>query len=139
MEAGFKPQGSFGIPENIRKQMEESSKARSAPKPEVKPPLESAPPPAEEKAAPSPSQKDQEDIRKLKKFWEEQLEIKITTKDMQDYLFKGRLIKDGVLVASYPEDEEGTKYADFRVTFQTHTPADLAERDELMAASMEIR
>ena len=139
MDAGFKSQGSFGIPEHVRKQIEEthrpkvpSTKVEAVPAVEEESTPES---PAAEPPKPSKEDEDQAAIKKSKKFWEGQLEIKLTAKDMTDYLFKGRLVKEGIFVASYPADDNyPPTYKDFRVTFQSHTPADLAEVDEHMAA-----
>lgn len=140
----FKPQGSFGIPEHLVKQMEEQRRVKVAPpkeEPEQHPKApEQAPAQIKLQEAPSEiapadkkEQEDQDAIRKAKKFWEDQLETTITTKDMQDYIFKGRMVKDGIFIAAIPDDKNPGKYHDFKVTFQSHTPSDLAEIDEKMA------
>jgi len=144
MEAS-RPQGSFGIPEHIRKQMEDSQRAKAAPKEAPAPPApepeKTAEPGVEAKsvdAAPVvDDNSDREKLQKTVQFWEEQLEVKITPRDVQDYIFKGRLVKDGIFIAAFHDDKDPEKFKDFKVTFQSHTPADLDEIDEKMAAYRE--
>jgi hypothetical protein len=148
MEAS-RPQGSFGIPEHIRKQMEDTQRAKAS-KDKEEPPQLPEPEEKSAKAAPVMEPKaakdsedtaseadDKEKLLKTIHFWEDQLEIKISPKDIQDYIFKGRLVKEGVFIAAYPDEKTPDSYKDFRVTFQSHTPADLSEIDEKMAAYRE--
>jgi len=141
MEAS-RPHGSFGIPDHIKRQMEEQHRPKAAPKeesptsqPEPEKPVEFKTG-DEPKATAKPAAIEDDDKEKLLKtvhFWEEQLDVKITSKDIQDYIFKGRLVKEGIFIAAFHEDKDSDKFKDFRVTFQSHTPADLAEIDEKMA------
>jgi hypothetical protein len=135
MEGVQRPQGSFGMPEHLKKQMEEHHRAKVNPPKEepaaatVAPPTPDAPETEEAKKA----RENQENMKKAKQFWEEQLEVRITSKDIQDYIFKGRLTKEEVYIASIPDDKDPEKFTDFKVTFQSHTPGDLSEIDEKMA------
>jgi hypothetical protein len=139
---GFKSRGSFGIPEPVMRQMEESRRQQKEEEAEAAPVQKASyPPPQGSPEAPpsppkeaTPEEKDQLELLKTKRFWEEQLEVTLTPKDIRDYIFKGRLIKDGVFVASIPDEKDPEKCVDFKVTFQSDTPADSAEIDEKMAA-----
>jgi len=140
---GFKSRGSFGIPEQVIRQMEEARRQKkeeeaevapvqksSYPPPQAAPEASSTPPPVKELSV---DESDQKEILKAKRFWEDQLEISLTPKDIRDYIFKGRLIKDGIFVASIPDEKDPEKCVDFRVTFQSDTPEDSSEIDEKMA------
>lgn len=138
---GFKSRGSFGIPDHLKKQMEES--VRTQPRkeePRPAPPIpEPAPEPKAEVAEPlsDPSADSEDEDKKLKArerrqllrtrdFWEDELEVKLTADDIRQYIFKGRLIKDVTVVAA--ED------VSLKVTLQTNTPADMNEIDERVAS-----
>lgn len=122
---GFKAKGSFGIPENVKQQMEtararapeaakapEAVQARSAPEVEA---------PEQEKKSSG-----QDQLEELKKVYETTYKIQLTEDDVRDYIFKGRLIKKDVEIA--PGYLKGT--------FYSHTPAEYAEVDKHMAAFM---
>lgn len=133
----FNARGSFGIPEAMKKQLE-ASQQRQAPKPgETAVPKESAPAQtdeaqqkategqasAEQASAASAEEQKQKDVDTLRLFWEERLGIQITEKDIRDYIFKGRLIKDGIeAVPGY-----------MRATFQSLNPEELGLVDQRMA------
>lgn len=134
---GNRPQGSFGVPQNLLKDMEAARKKQTedAEKPIVQEPVPVQEPVKEEIAAEKKPEDTQEDkalleIQKTKEHWEKQLEIKITGEDVQDYLFKGRVTKEGVYLTSFTV--KGVEQ-DFRVTFQSLTPEDSEAIDIKMA------
>lgn len=131
MEASFKPQGSFGMPENMKKSMESSRKnmveaaQRAQAKvegPQAPPPV---PPPTTVEAAPvkpelaEPTQAEKEEqFLALKKAYEESLQTTITEDDVKDYIFKGRLTKEVNIITGVVKG-----------TFQTLTPDEHMEID----------
>jgi hypothetical protein len=153
MEGSFKAQGSFGIPEHVKREMEAVRKRVPAAEAEAKATQPHHPrAPAPEKVnepEPTPTQElskelapeeakqktaeetEYEELVKRKNYWEKQLEIEITGEDLQDYLFKGRIIKDGIYLTSYKV--KGAE-KDFRVKLQSLNPNDSTEIDEKMAA-----
>lgn len=133
MEAtGFRPQGSFGIPEQLKKQLEES-KQRPAPEPSQESAAKATEPKMEPVAKSSDPEsddqeyKDRQEILNFKKMWEARLGISITHKDVREYILRGRLVKEGIIIVP------GYMLA----TFQTHNPSELAAIDQTMAAFRE--
>ena len=135
VQKGFNARGSFGIPEHMKKQLE--AQQRTAPKgaeseeasaEEFTQAAQAAAeaPKAEQDATQTPpaSENDkQKDIDTLRAFWEDRLGIKITERDIRDYIFKGRLIKDNIeAVPGY-----------MKATFQSMNPEELGAVDQKMA------
>ena len=149
MEAssGFKSQGSFGIPEQMKRDLEAARLKKDAPTDSKRPPSPSSPVSADQieeavakveakvqaKAAEKEKDDPAKDVLAVKDYWEEQLEIKITPTDLRNYIFNLRLVKDDVFVASFPDEKDPEKLTDFRVSFLAHSPEDLAAIDEKMA------
>jgi len=123
-------QGSIGMPESMKKALEEKALNRKPPATEpVKQPAEIAGLDTVE-AAPSMAVEEKpeaeiraEQLAKLKAELENSLDTKITEEDIQNYIFKGKLIKTVSIIPGK-----------FKGTFQTHTPKELAEIDVHMAA-----
>lgn len=121
-------QGSMGIPEEMKKSMEMRMQSKKPPEPTpTQTPAQVAgfdevsteEPKAEEAKGPTRA----EQLASLKTELEASLDAKITEDDIQDYIFKGKIIK---AVSVIPGKYKGT--------FQTHSPKELAEIDTLMAA-----
>lgn len=124
MEGSFKPKGSFGIPDEMRQQMEE---ARKNPAPIPQPPQALQAQPDEAPAdAPAPKVDEAQDqeaaYKKAKKELEESLEIMLEEDDIKEYIFKGRLTKEVNVI-------RGT----LKCQFQTLTPDEYMAIDERMA------
>ena len=132
----FNSKGSFGIPEHMKRQLEQPVKQKTEREyMAVSDPAQAAQPsvavpgaapevpatPAEEKT------RDEQDLNSLRTMWEKRLETRVSEKDLRDYVFKGKLIKDGVEVIPKM----------MRVTFQSVTPAELSEIDQKMAVFRE--
>jgi hypothetical protein len=119
---GFNARGSFGVPEHIKKQLEQSARPKpevvaSPPQPEVAPPTAVITPEQKE------DDKKQMDLAALREHWEKRLSIKLTEKDIHNYIFKGKLIKEDIEII--PDV--------MKVVFQSVTAAELAEIDQSMA------
>lgn len=134
MEANttFNARGSFGVPEHlIRQPMKEESKpapetVKASPSVEA-PVAENAdvvqPTQEESKSAAQAAKSEEKDIESLRKFWEDRLRVTITEKDVREYIFKGRLIKDGIeVIPGY-----------MRATFQSVNAEELSQIDQRMA------
>ena len=148
--AGFNSRGSFGIPEQVKRQMETTRPPVQEPKQSLASGAHSADVSAQGAAQEQAHQSqksdvvgasasadaekkatDNSDIETVKKFYEGRLGIKITEKDVRDAIFKGKLIKEGVVAIpgvlhvtfqsltgqEYAEVER--KVADFRVSQRT--------------------
>jgi hypothetical protein len=149
MEAtGFKSQGSFGVPEAMQRQLDEARKKGQVPNPEGKarPPVSGQPVSPEQveavaamvekeekKQAPEDKDTTPADVQAAIDYWKKQLEIEITPDDLVSYIFQGQIVKDGIMIASFTDPKDKTKNKDFRVTFQSQTPADVSDIDERMA------
>jgi hypothetical protein len=136
---GFKSRGSFGIPEGLKKELED---ARKNPPPQAPTHPKAPPAPAAvevKQAAPSPAvgeapapqdlanreptkEEQADDLRQLRAKIEDSLGAAIDDKDIQDYVFRGRLTKT---VTILPGILEGT--------FQTLTPTEIQAIDEGVA------
>jgi hypothetical protein len=122
------PQGSFGIPAEMKKQIEQARTNAADPsaRPNIPPPPESiAPAPAESKEENKKDSQEQdpaESLAKYKASLEENLEIKLTADDIKTYLFKGRLSKEVLIVPGF-----------LKGTFQTLTATDSLQIDQRMA------
>lgn len=123
-------QGSFGIPDNVRAQLE---KQRVAP-PQATPPVAQAQQPVVAAPAEAPVEKEtleqdlkeaksQKAIEDLRDFWEKRLEVTITPKDVRDYIFRGRLIKDNIVVIP----------GYMKARFQSLNPEELEQVDNKMS------
>lgn len=139
-----RPHGSFGIPEAVRRQMEESKKKQAAPKgapspnnPATEEQIEQAAAAVEKKLEESDKPQEESRVKEIletKAHWESQLEVKITAQDVRDYIFQGKVEKDKVFVASLPSKENPEELEALRVTFRSHTPEDMSAIDEKIAA-----
>lgn len=96
-------QGSFGIPPQVKKQIEEAQQRRDAVPAAVEPPekspevAESATDVKDEKEL---AKKDKEQFLALKKRYEELLNVVITEDIVSDYLFRGRMTITGVVIVA---------------------------------------
>lgn len=133
--SGFNSRGSFGIPDQLRNQLEgkpgaqPEQKSASAPAQDtqatVQEPVATAP--QETKAPEDAEDQAQKDVRALREFWEKRLQVQITERDVRDYIFKGRLIKDGVeVIPGY-----------MKASFQSLNPEELGIIDQKMATFRE--
>lgn len=129
---GFRAKGSFGIPQEMQKDLEEQR--RKAPEP-PKPPqvpveapvMEAAP--AQEEAIEAKKPKEPTDAEreaeyiKYKAELEKDLDVALTVEDIKDYVFRGRIVKE---VSAIP--------GVLRCTFQTMNPSEHLEIDKRVAA-----
>jgi len=121
-------QGSMGIPEEMRKSMEAKMQSKKPPEPTpTQTPAQVAgfeeEKPAETKSAEDKGPTRAEQLAALKSELEASLDAKITEDDIQDYIFKGKIIKTVSVIPGK-----------FKGTFQTHSPKELSDIDTLMAA-----
>jgi len=91
-------QGSMGIPEEMRKSMEAKMQSKKPPEPTpTQTPAQVAgfeeEKPAETKSAEDKGPTRAEQLAALKSELEASLDAKITEDDIQDYIFKGKIIK----------------------------------------------
>ena len=135
MEANttFNARGSFGVPEHLVPR-QPSPETRPATPPTDPDPdrllskpapttASSATSPTQSEAAPTDSEQPKDEIESLRRFWEDRLRVTITEKDVREYIFKGRLIKDGVeVIPGY-----------MRATFQSVNAEELSLVDQKMA------
>ena len=124
VQNGFNAKGSFGIPEQLKKQMAAANAVAAEQRPDAQPEDKVASPQTEPVAAAAEEKsEDQKDIETLKKYWEGRLAIQITEKDVRDSIFKGRLLKDGV--------DAVTGF--MKVTFQSLTVEEYNQIDQKLA------
>lgn len=144
---GFNPQGSFGMPKHLQKQVINRAQARKPSAPEEADLLEETAKPAdtitdapitakseqtadivpdkvEPKADPEKKEKELMAAReRLKKNYEKHLEIVITEEDIKNYIFRGRMVKKDVTILT----------GVLKGTFRTHTPREIDEIDQQLA------
>jgi hypothetical protein len=130
MDVAKLKQGSFGIPEQMRKAMEQQKQSHLTPKSEEPASAakeDSNPVPVPADISGDEKKEDDElskDLQALRKTWEDRLQITITSKDIRDYIFRGRLVKDSILAIP----------GFMKVTLQSLNPEELAHIDQRMAA-----
>lgn len=126
----FKPQGSFGVPEQLQRDLDRARSARGAAESVTK--KDDAKSVDEEKVEVAAADdvddeakaeaKRRQDRLKLKKQLEERLECVITEDDLADYVLKGSIAKKIVILPGI-----------LRAVFKTHSVADYQKIDEEMA------
>jgi hypothetical protein len=110
----FNSKGSFGIPDAVKKQIEEVRAQKAGVQPKV-----DSTEPVTPQAEPEQNPEDTK-LALAKKEWENHIESSITEDDIQNYIFKGRLIKENIYIASFGAVK-------LRGTFVTLTPNDTLE------------
>jgi hypothetical protein len=136
---GFQAKGSFGIPEGIKKQIEQQKNAPPVPQdggveariaPQVPNQGQTSPAAPEAVAAAAAATKEFEERKakdraqmlEIKSAYEENLGIKIDEEDVRDYIFKGRVAKEVTIIPGY-----------MKGTLQTLTTKESGTIDEQMA------
>lgn len=133
VQRGFNAQGSFGVPQHLVPRQpsvdtkpatpptdSDPDRLLSKPAPAV---ASSAAPSAQPEATPTDPESPKDEIESLRRFWEDRLKISITERDIRDYIFKGRLVKDNVeVIPGY-----------MLATFQSLNPEELSAVDQKMA------
>ena len=119
--------GSFVTAEKIAQIQEQKKAAVATGTPPPTPPTPEAPP-APAAAAPADAEAEArakriEEFKKSKKANEDVLEVKITDEDIQNYIFRGRVLKDKIVAIK----------GKVEVTFQTMTPKELDAVDQYVA------
>lgn len=132
--AGFRAKGSFGIPQEMQKDLEDARRKSEAAKPPAHPAAEA---PQEPVMAPEPSPEEPVDPKipkpltaaekqaeyvKFKTELEEDLETTLTVEDIKEYVFRGRITKE---VSAIP--------GVLKCTFQTLNPSEHLEIDKRVA------
>ena len=120
MEA--KNRGSFGLPPEMAKQIEEARR-----KPELPPEPVAVSTPEVPEAEKSEETKREEEYKRVRKDLVASLGFELTSEDLKTYIFKGRLQKDVVLIPDVAS-----------CTLKTTTPKDAAAIDEKLAAFRDL-
>ena len=132
VQKNFNARGSFGIPEHLKKQLESQQRPATGAAPQEGEPTEAdiaatqaqaQAPEVAKVTQPDPEAEKQNEIDTLRDFWQKRLGVTITERDIRDYIFKGRLIKDNIeVVPGY-----------MKASFQSLNPEELGIIDEKMA------
>lgn len=130
---GFRAKGSFGIPPEMQKDLEDARrKSPEAPKPPaaeasqspVMAPELSPAPPAEAKGPKVMTDAEREaEYAKIKAELEKDLDTTLTVEDIKEYVFRGRITKEVNVITGV-----------LKCTFQTLNPAEHLEIDKRIAA-----
>lgn len=132
--SNFKPRGSFGIPPEMQKKVSEMEQQKYAREQEAANPQKTSAPTTEiaeaytaEKQAEAEAERQEAEtltkVDRLKKALEEELGVSISEEDIRNYIFKGVLRKEIMVVRSIG----------IKATFQTLNTAQMQEIDKKMS------